>query len=101
MDEQGRDRILSEQMLSRLDAIQELVQDVPEIKDRLGRVESAVNEMKAEQTVHTEILREHSATLAEHGADIRELKADVKEIKQLAGGHVEAIVELRSASHTH
>ena len=38
---------------------------------------------------------------SDHHAYVRELKADVKEIKQIVVGHVEAIVELRSISHTH
>jgi hypothetical protein len=35
-----------------------------------------------------------SRILADHSSDL-------KEIKQIVGGHAEAIVELRSASHTH
>ena len=87
MDGASRDRILSEQMLSRLDAIQELVKDVPEIKDRLGRVELLLDGVEGTLALHTEVLREHSA--------------DLKEIKQIVGGQMESVAELQAVSHSH
>jgi hypothetical protein len=85
--EADRDRILSEKLWGELENIRQYVQDIPEIKDRLGRLESDVSEMKGIQIVHGEILKEHSAEL--------------REIKQIVGGHHEAIAELKLASHTH
>jgi len=76
-EERTRDRILAEDLMGKVEATFELVgqvaRDMPEIKERLGRVET--------------ILFEHSA--------------DLREIKLLVVGHAEAIAELRAVSHEH
>ncbi len=61
MDDASRDRILSEQLLARLDAIQELVRPIPEMNERLGRVEERLDRVEQRLDVHEGILREHSA----------------------------------------
>ncbi len=107
MDEPTRG-ILGEQLLARLDAIQELVRDVPEIKDRLTRVEAIVTEHSARLGGIEMIVKEHSAQLKdlsaqlkEHSAQLKENSADLKEIKQIVGGQLETVVALEAASHTH
>jgi len=75
--ERMRDRILAEDLLSKAEATFELVGQVargmPDIKERLGRVEG--------------ILLEHSA--------------DLTELKQLAGRQLETVAELKAGAHTH
>jgi hypothetical protein len=87
LSDRDKDRILSEQLWFRLDAIREAVSLIPGIDERLRRVEGDVTEIKGELVVHREILREHSA--------------DLKEIKTIVAGQQEAITELKLASHTH
>jgi len=72
MDDHSRDLILSEQLLARLDAIQELVRPVPEINERLGRVGARLDRVETRLDVHEGLLREHSATLREHGEMLRQ-----------------------------
>lgn len=87
MDEQGRERILGEDLAAKLDAVLEFVKDVPEIKTRIGRVEHRLERVEETLDVHTGILQEHSA--------------DLREIRQTLGSTVETVAELRAASHTH
>ena len=102
MDEdEDRQWVLVEKMASDMQAIKEQVSLIPEMNERLGRVEIDLAEVKTTVRSHTIILKEHSADIRALKADLGELKADVKEIKQIVGGHAEAIVELKLASHTH
>ena len=80
MDDRGRDQILSEQLLSELQAIREYVAQIPEITATLAE--------------HSAILKEHSTTLKEHSLDL-------KEIKGLLVDQMERTVSLEATAHTH
>ena len=68
MDEDVIREVLGEHLVSELRAIHELVSVVPDMNERLGRVEVELAEVKAIVNVHTDILTGHSATLASHSA---------------------------------
>jgi hypothetical protein len=79
--------LVHEQIDTKLDTILEYVSVIPTMNERLGRVEDRLDGVEARLT-------SVEVTLADHSADL-------KEIKQIVGGHAEAIVELKAASHTH
>jgi len=94
MDDASRDRILSEQLLDRLGRIEDLVKDVPVMKEMLVDHGERLERIETRLDVHEDILREHSIVLREHSADLSELK-------QLVGGQMEKIADLHAVAHTH
>jgi hypothetical protein len=93
-EREDRRWVLVEKMAADMEVIKESVRDVPEIKRIVEGHTVILNEHTATLQIHGDILREHSA-------DIRQLKTDVKEIKQILGGVVEDVVELKIAGHSH
>jgi CRISPR/Cas system type I-B associated protein Csh2 (Cas7 group RAMP superfamily) len=93
--------ILVEKMASDMETIKENVSQIPDISERLGRVEDRLDGVEGQLAVHGQILKEHSADLKEiktivvqRSENITELKIDVKEIK-------DAVVGVQATSHTH
>ena len=68
MDEMRETQVMFEHLDSKLDAIFEYVQDIPEIKERLTRVEGKVDQLQDDMTVVKHVMWEYSG-------DIVELKA--------------------------
>jgi chromosome segregation ATPase len=103
--------VLGEQLLGELQAIRELVTDVPAIKATVDQHTLELRDLKGRLIVVEDVVRGHSTILKEHSADIRELKtdirelktdvkemkADLKEVRQIVGGQQEAITELKAA----
>jgi chromosome segregation ATPase len=102
VDEEERrlDRILPEQLVTRLDTIQEMVSVVPDMNSRLRRVASDVAAIKAEQDVHRMILKEHSSELKEIRSDVSEIRSDVGELKADVGELKLSVNQLQLASHS-
>jgi chromosome segregation ATPase len=98
-----------------MEAIREQVDLIPEVRTDVAAVKSDVAELKGRLTSVEVVLAQHSTALkkldirvAEIGSDVRTVKTrltliegDLKEIKGYVGTHHEAIVELKTASHTH
>jgi len=107
-DDEQRRWVLVVQMARDMKGIAEHVSRIPSMDERLSRVEMDVTEIKAEQAVHREILREHLADLkelkkivAEHSETLTAHSADLAEIKKLVRGQVATMAELKIASHMH
>ena len=79
--------VLGEQLLGQLQAIQESVRDVPKIFERLDTMDGRFDRIEARLGSVEIILTEHTD--------------DLREIKQILGGQMETITELKAASHTH
>lgn len=81
MDEQIRG-VLGEQLLGELQAIRELVSEVPAIKATVEDLKADMADVKGRLTSVEIVLTEHSA--------------DLKEIKHFVGSHEERLVALES-----
>ena len=115
MDEDVIREVLGEHLVSELRAIHELVSVVPDMNERLGRVEVELAEVKAIVNVHTDILTGHSATLASHSAILAshsaildQHTATLADHSAILANHGEdladiklAVSDLAAASHSH
>jgi peptidoglycan hydrolase CwlO-like protein len=121
-DEDGAQWVLVEKMASTMQAIKEQVDLIPEMRTDVAAVKSDVADLKGKMISVEVILAEHSKALKqvttdirrldirvqEIGSDVRTVKTrltliegDLKEVKGYVGTHHEAIVELKTASHSH
>lgn len=64
MKESARMVVLFEEMNIKFDAILEYVKDIPDIKQRLIRLEGDVRELKADMAIIKPLIREHSRDIA-------------------------------------
>lgn len=94
MDDEQRQGITNEFLNDKIDKVLELVVDVPKIKDIVLEHGERLDRIERRLIVVESIVTEHSADLKEHTADL-------KEIKQILGGTVDDVAELKLTSHTH
>jgi len=87
VDEDQKRGITNEHLSAQLEAIQESLRDVPEIKRIVTEHSAMLDRLTATLGTHSDILSEHSA--------------DLREVKQLLAGQMEAVAELSAASHVH